>query len=400
MGWTTIEEVTDVLVEPPEGKQQVRGHDKTYGEIRDGFDKVRDACNEGIDKVNGWLSQAGRSEQLPKLTEKSLDEYVVFPLSGNYYRIQQNGAACGILKDGMSLWGDNFNTLAVNAVLAFQGQTQVSFVGQLTAYNVVMKSVGTVMASGSKVFDSIAVVSEKIAIKVEKTLIEMGKRLLKLAKVVGKRFLGGWASVALLIKDLAEHGLAVITDVVDDIKWCIAAIDKCFELKDEIETWAQTQADRLGAFKKITEMISELPSVDLSTPLEDVEMPDFDTINDTLDELDPDFGQTDEGKEAEQAVEQAGDDLVDGSGYIHPTWLEACVTPPAGMEQFPYIPGDPALEIPRNPITGEPDPTARWLDPPKPGVSSSAYYKMYENWRESLPPPHYAPPAKGKPRVA
>ena len=107
----------------------------------------------------------------------------------------------------------------------------------LGAYSLVMTGVGAVMSSGSTVFDSIATVSEKIAIQVEKTLIEMGKRLLKLTKVVGKRFLGGWISVAALIKDLAQHGLGVITDVVDDVKWCIAAIDKCFSLKDEVEAW-------------------------------------------------------------------------------------------------------------------------------------------------------------------
>ena len=133
MAWGEIADVAATLEEPPEGSQKVRGHDKTYGEIRDGFDAVRDACNEGIDKVNGWLSQAGRSEQLPRLTDDSLDEYVVFPLSGNYYRIQQNGSACKILKDGMSVWGDNFTTLIPNSELAFQGRTNIAFVAQLGA---------------------------------------------------------------------------------------------------------------------------------------------------------------------------------------------------------------------------------------------------------------------------
>lgn len=110
-GWLEIQDVSEKLGDPPEGSQKVRGHDRTYGEIRDGFDAVRDACNDGIDKVNGWLEQAGRSERLPRLTEKSLDEYVVFPLSGNYYRIQQNGSACKILKDGTDAWSTNFQLL-------------------------------------------------------------------------------------------------------------------------------------------------------------------------------------------------------------------------------------------------------------------------------------------------
>ena len=57
-----LNDVASVLTAPPEGKQQVKGHDKTYGEIRDGFDTVRDTCNEGIDKVNG-LARAGRARR-------------------------------------------------------------------------------------------------------------------------------------------------------------------------------------------------------------------------------------------------------------------------------------------------------------------------------------------------
>lgn len=398
--WLEIRDVAAKLEEPPEGSQKVHGHDKTYGEIRDGFDAVRDACNDGIDKVNGWLSQAGRSEQLPRLTDKSLDEYVVFPLSGNYYRIQQNGAACKILRAGMDEWGTNFGLLTANAALAFEGKASAAFAGQLGAYGLVMKGVGAVMSSGSAVFDSIATVSERIAIQVEKTLIEMGKRLLKLAKVVGKRFLGGWISVAALIKDLAQHGLSVITDVVDDVKWCIAAIDKCFSLKDEIEAWAQTQADRLAAFKEIASIVNELPFVDIGTPLEGVEVPDLGTISDTLAGITPDFTQSEEGQAAEETVDEASDDLVTGSGYIHPSWAEACIPPPMGMAHLPYVPGDPALDLPRNPFTGEIDYSARKLEPPVPGQSSKAYYELYESWRRKLEPPAYAPPARGKPAGA
>lgn len=395
-----LKELSDILVEPPEGKQQLKGHDKTYGEIRDGFDSVRDKCNTGIDKVNGWLSDAGRSERLPRLTEKSLDEYVVFPLSGNYYRIQQNDAACKTLKKGMDAWGDNFGTLALTSTLAFKGETNLAFAGQLAAYKLVMSGVGSAVSSGSIVFNSIAKVSEKIAIQVEKMLIEMGKKLLKLAKVVGKRFLGGWASAALLIKDLAQHGLSVITDVVDDVKWCIATIDKCFELKAEIETWAQTQADRLDAFKKVTEMVKQLPTVALGSPLSDIKAPDLSDVSDNLTDVKPDFSESEEGKAAEEAIDDKSDDLVNNSGYVHPSWAEACVTPPPGMAHLPYIPGDPSLNVPRNPITGQVDYSQNWLDAPEPGVSSKRYYEMYETWRKSLPSPLYAPPAEGKPRGA
>lgn len=401
MAWFEVDDVAAILEEPPEGSQKLRGHDRTYGEIRDGFDSVRDACNDGIERVNGWLQQAGRSERLPTLTEKSLDEYVVFPLSGNYYRIQQNGAACKILRAGMNTWGNNFTTLISSSALAFEGRLSTSFIAHLGAYDLVMRGVGAVMSSGSTVFDSIAKVSEKIAIQVEKTLVEMGKRLLKLAKVVGKRFLGGWVSAALLVKDLAEHGLAVITDVVDEVKWCIGAIEQCFTLKDEVEAWAQTQADRLEAFKEIVEIVDQLPYVDLGTPLADVEVPDLGDISDMLAGITPDFTESEDGKEAEEAIDEASEDLVTGSGYIHPSWAEACIPPPPGMAHLPYIPGDPALDLPRDPFTGEVlDQKARWLEPPVPGESSKGYYELYEAWRTHLRPPAYAPPAEGKPRGA
>lgn len=398
MAWTEMLDVAAVLEDPPEGSQKVRGHDRTYGEIRDGFDAVRDACNTGIDKVNGWLGQAGLDYRLPRLTEKSLDEYVVFPLSGNYYRIQQNGSACGILRDGMDAWGTNFAQLIPNALLAFEGQASAAFGAHLGAYGAVMKGVGAVMSSGAGVFDSIATVSERIAIEVEKMLIEMGKRLLKLAKVVSKRFLGGWASAALLVKDLVEHGTAVIQDVIDDVQWCIDAIDRCFELKDEVEAWAQTQADRLEAFKEIVSIIDQLPFVDLGAPLDDLEAPDLGDISDALDGITPDFTQSDDGQDAEDTLSDASDDLVTSSGYIDPSWAEACVSPPPGMAHLPYVPGDPL--VPVDPITGLPEPSANWLEPPVPGESSRAYYQLYDRWRTSLTPPLYAPPSHGSPKGA
>lgn len=386
----------DVLVDPPEGKQQLYGHDKTYGEVRDGFDQIRDTCNKGIDKINGWLAQAGRSERLDRLTESSLDEYLVYPLSGNYYRIQQNGSACKILQQGMNTWASNFTALSKNSLTAFEGKAQISFVAQLTAYNLVMRAVGGVTSAGSVVFNSIAKFSERIAIKVEKVIVEMGKRLLRLSKVVAKRFLGGWASLALLLKDLAEHGLAVITDVVDDVKWCIDAIDACFDLKDEIEKWAQTQADRLEAFKEIAQLVTNLPTVTIGMPLNEVPPLPKGPLKDLLDGVTPDFGQTEEGEEAEASVDEAADGVVDDSGYQHPSWEEACVTPPPGMGHLPY---DPALEnAEADPFTGD---LQGNMPLPIPGVSSQEYYDKYNEWRDSFLPPRALPPAAvGKPKGA
>lgn len=391
--WGTVEELGPLLTAPPEGTQRQRGHDRTYGEIRDGFDGARDACNKGIDKVNGWLESAGRDERLPRLTEKSLDEFVVFPLSGNYYRIQQNASACGIFQQGMSAWGTNFGVLAGDSILAFEGRAQVSFMAQLGAYGLVMKTVGGIIQLGSGVFDSIAVVSEKIAIQVENALIEMGKRLIKLAKVVGKRFLGGWVSLALLIKDLAEHGLAVITDVVDDVKRCIEIIDKCFELKDEVEAWAQTQADRLKALKEIADAVKQLPSVGLGTSLTDVPTLNLGPVTEALGAITPDVGQSGEGNEAEAAVLDAGEATAGDSGYVHPSWAENCATPPLGMETVPWDPAfaqaKPDLLTGRLPV----------LPLPIPGESSREYYDAYEEWRQGVAGPLLPPPAAtGKPK--
>lgn len=391
--WGELQEVGELLVAPPEGTQRQRRHDRTYGEIKDGFDAARDKCNEGIDKVNGWLEQAGRSERITRLTEKSLDEFVVFPLSGNYYRIQQNASACGIFQQGMSRWGTNFQTLALNSVMAFEGKAQLAFMAQVSAYNLVMQSVGGIVRLGSGVYDSIATISEKVAIQVENALIEMGKRLIKLAKVVGKRFLGGWVSLGLLIKDLAEHGLAVITDVVDDVKACIEIIDKCFELKDEVEAWAQTQADRLKALREMADAVRQLPAVRLGTSLLDVPEIELGPVEDALAGITPEVGQSEEGTQAEEDLLDAGEENATGSGYVHPSWAENCVSPPPGFENMPY---DPAF------AGAQPDLLTGKLDGlplPIPGESSREYYDAYDEWRQGFAPPMLVPPAAtGKPK--
>lgn len=387
MSWMAIEELGGDLVAPPPGKQQFpRDHDKTYGEISDGFDSVRDTCNSGIDKVNGWIAQAGIAVELPKLPEESLDDYVVFPLAGNYYRIQQNAAACDILNQGMRRWSQNFVKLGGNSVLAFEGRAQVSFGAHLGAYSAVMAGIGGVVDAGSVVFDSIAKVSEKIAIQVEKALIEMGKRLIKLAKHVSKRFLGGWVSAALLVKDLAEKGLGVITDVIDELRWCIEAIDKCFALKAEIEAWAQTQADRLAAFKDVAKQISALPSVLTGTPLTDVESPDLSSVEDALAGIKPDFSETDEGAAAQKEVEDASTSVTGDSGYVHPSWAENCATPPPGRAHLPYIPDVEPVSPGHG--TGDSKPWLKYMTPdgkfPEPhGPVLNEQYEAYDAWVEA-----------------
>ena len=59
--------------------------------------------------------RGGRACTSASCPSKSLRDYVVFPLSGNYGQIRANADACGALDDAMGGWGDNFTQLAAEA---------------------------------------------------------------------------------------------------------------------------------------------------------------------------------------------------------------------------------------------------------------------------------------------
>jgi len=319
MTWKTIEE--ELPLDAPAEQSRGKGHDARYVTAAETFDDVRDTCNAGIDWVNGVADSVGLGRPIPSLPDKSLDEYVVYPLSGDYLRIKQNAEACRIFGKAMKTWGHNFGVIGLNQVLAIGGETGVAMGAQLGLYDLAVQGMGGVVAKGSAVFDYVARISERIAIRVEKALVELGQRLLRLSSKLVRWGRGYWGAL-MLAKDLVDKGLGAITEVIDDAKYVIEAINACFELKDAVEEWCRTQGERIKAFKEILEYVKALPSVDLGTPLG--EAPDIDPakVKEKIDDIVADFGK--DGGTAEADLDAASGDLVQDSGYTEPYYDPDC----------------------------------------------------------------------------
>jgi len=319
MTWKTIEE--ELPLDPPAEQSRGKGHDPAFITASETFDSVRDTCNSAIDWVNGVASNVGLGEPVPRLPEKSLDAYVVYPLSGDYLRIKQNAEACRTFGTAMKTWGGNFGVIGLNQVLTIGGEVGVSMGAQLGLYDLAVRGMGGVVTKGSAVFDYVARISEKIAIRVEKALVELGERLLRLSSKLLRWGRGYWGAF-MLAKDLAEKGLAAITEIIDDVQYVIDAINACFDLKDAVEEWCRTQGERIKAFKEILDYVSALPTVDLGTPLGEAPAIDPERIRQKIEDIVADFGQ--DGGQAEEDLDAASGDLVENSGYTEPYYDPDC----------------------------------------------------------------------------
>lgn len=273
-----MDDVAAVLEPPGEG-QDTMPHNKEWEAVTDTFDGIRDTINEGIDKLNGLPGVS-----ITRLDERGLDDWLVYPLSGNYLAIQGNAEACGIVRDGMNTWGNNFSKLSGKVAFALKGQVEASLMVHLNLYNLVMRAVGGVVSSGKVVFDAIARVSERIAVAVENVLVTMAKTLLRVSTKIASRVLSwvGWVALAV---EVAERGMAAITDIVDDVQTCIEIISACWDLKESIEAWAEECAGRLEAFEEIVTLVQELPTVVQGGSLNDLPPVSESAFGQTLDDI-------------------------------------------------------------------------------------------------------------------
>lgn len=313
------------LPDPGEGKDALK-HDPDWNMVSDGYDACRDTINSGIDRING-LGAPG--VHLPRLSDKSLEDYIVYPLSGNYLKIQGNAEACDVVGSAMSQWGTNFSIFSAKMTAALRGEVSGALILHLNVYNLVMKGVGGCIDAGSTVFTQIAKVSEEIAVAVEKALVVMGKTLLRVSKKIASRVLG-WLGWALLAKDLLERGFDAITDIYDDVMACIDIITACFDLVDTIKAWAEEAAGRLKQFQKLAEIVRSLPGAG-SGGLDDLPPVHLHVVKNTLaditygtedagpgrDGLDDALGDLQEHAE-DEVPEDSGDDDDDGSVLMAP----------------------------------------------------------------------------------
>jgi len=314
MGAFDIGELSEILIAPEDGEQQLKGHDKEFAVLGEGYDDLRDTINSAVDKINAL----GLVPHITNLPEKSLEEYIVFPLSGNYRHIQANGAACKNVSTAMETWAQNFGMLGAQSFLAFEGRAHLSFKGQLLAYGLVAAVLSEAVGTGTTVFNDIAKVSEEIAIEVEKIVIQLGKRLTRVAMKLTTRVLSyfGWL---LLAKDIAERGIDAITDIVNDVTEAYELIQTCFELVGAVKEWADHQAERLAAFEELVDIVKRLPDVGpLQTlyQLGHLDLAPFQHLNP------PGFGAS--HGPAEDDLDQTLDGAVADSGYSSDgtNWLD------------------------------------------------------------------------------
>lgn len=290
-----VEDLT--LEEPGEGKETMK-HDGGWEIASEGYDKTRDGINDAIDSINSL------GVSLPKLSEKSLEDYIIYPLSGNYKLLQGNAEACGHCDTGFGEWALNFARLGGQVTVAMKGQTANKLAAHMGLYGVVMVAIGEVIGKGSKIFDEIARMSERIAVRVEKALVKLTTKLSKLVTKLSSKFTAfGWVIFA---AEVIEKGWEAVTDIYDDIMACKDIITACFGLAEEIKAWAEVMADSLEKMKQIKEMVENLPKVQDGGDLSDLPKIDLPAVEKDLGEIDVEL--TDDSEE-EQDLEDRLDDL-------------------------------------------------------------------------------------------
>lgn len=295
-------------LDEPEGmkKQFPKEHDKKFQDVSAGWDALRDDINVCID----WCRDKG-IDFVERLPNTSLEEYIVFPLSGNYYRIQANGIAAQSFSKALETWAGNFALLAAKGTAVMRGAAGTALYQHTMLYSSVTLLISGVMKGLAKVFASIAKLSEKLAIRVEKMIRVLGEKLLKLSKFILKR-INAAVLIFTTLKDLAEKGTDFFKEVIDDVKTTVKIIALAFDLADDVKTWAQTEADRLATISQISDMIKQLPQARGSVSFDKLMQTDTADIKKQLNSLKEDFGDPD--GEAWNDLEKKLDSAVEESG--------------------------------------------------------------------------------------
>ncbi|MBS45187.1 MAG: hypothetical protein CMH83_18855 [Nocardioides sp.] len=324
-----LQPVTPKLSPPDDGESQLK-HPEEFDWAAGAYDDARDTINEGIAKLN-TLPQI----HITPLSSKSLRDYIVFPLSGNYLKIGANANAATHTKDGMLVFAENFVRMSGKTTAAVDGRAGGALALHIGLYGAVMGAVGVAVQAGGTVFNDIAKVSERIAVAVETAMVKMLKILTRVAKKIITKVLSwvGWLSLAI---EVAERGWAAITDIWDDIVAAKDIIETCWDLKEKIEAWAERCAERLDTFKEIVDLVRELPQARGEGGLENLPHVQETVFENDLAQIDVDFGDdpgpgedleedlddlsADDGGDVDDDTDdyEEGDDLIMAPGPIEP----------------------------------------------------------------------------------
>lgn len=274
--------IRDLTLRGAEAGGEELDHDEGFEVAAEAWDKARDLINEVLDKA------AAVGVHLGTLPDKSLRDYVVFPLSGDYGQIRANADACGALDDAMGGWGDNFTQLAAKSYTAIEGSAGDGLRAHFVLYGRTMSKVGDCIGRARVVFDAIAAASERIAVKVERVLALLGRRLLSLASRIAGRVnpvISAVKFVGTAISKSPKEAVEELADIVRDVTLVYDTIQKCFDLADTVRAWAEAQAGRLRAFDDVLDTVSGLPGVGSAPGLGSIER-HVGSVSRTLDDVD------------------------------------------------------------------------------------------------------------------
>ncbi|WP_457205331.1 hypothetical protein [Nocardioides sp. P5_C9_2] len=267
-------------LEAPEESEGTLKHNSTWEMTSKGYDATRDGINDAIDFLNG-LHVPG--VHLPTLPKKSLEDYIVYPLAGNYRLLGANADACSKIDTAFSAWAFNFTRLSGQVHLAMEGQTSMRLMVHLNLYAAVMKTVGEIIGQGSTAFGAISRMSEKIAVAVENALVKMATKLTKLlSKLSSKLSPAGWVWFS---AELVQKGFSAVTDIYDDIMECKDIIEACFGLAEEIKAWAGVMSDALRTMQEIRDAVEQLPTINPDGGLSGLPHVDLPAYEKTLGEI-------------------------------------------------------------------------------------------------------------------
>lgn len=238
------------LPEPQLGGHELR-HDRGFEAIDATFDTIRDTVNFGIRQLNHLPGC-----DLPTITDESLEELVVQPLTGDYPRLRQGADACRIAARALAGWSVDVGAVPLRTRPAWEGASAQAFVRAAGETALAADGAASALRVGAMVFEELADFAEFLAVRAEHLLDELWRALERLAKRVLER-LAGPVGVAAVVVDVLRHGADVVTDLIGDVHTVIELVEGARDLVQ----WARGRVEELAhQLRSLTELRALLPT--------------------------------------------------------------------------------------------------------------------------------------------
>ncbi|MFT4082346.1 MAG: hypothetical protein QM638_07145 [Nocardioides sp.] len=265
-------------------------HNSDFMAVAHGWNSTVKTINGMIDKLNGLLDKVG-GPQIGKIPWTDLEQTIVFPLSGNYQRIQANANSC-LQFESHGTREFSFNITQVSAKLAlgtFRGEAATALAVQMEAFALVVEAAGGAISLASAAFDGVATVSEELAVEIEDLLVTLGRKLARVvSKILGR--VSSWIGWLALAWDILDHGWHVVTDIIDDITDVIHGIEALIDLKSTVEGWVEQVKADLDGLKQFVTFISELPHIAANASLDTLPPVSIAQIQQTVNDIEVVYG--------------------------------------------------------------------------------------------------------------